>query len=91
MVGLVGSFNEWLSEYSKRKCRSFLWRARAAMKKKKEKKKRSGGGGGGGIARHRANKFQYDPWSYALNFDDGIGKAERADAVLVYVFWVKPK
>ncbi|KAI6675092.1 hypothetical protein NL676_002998 [Syzygium grande] len=42
MVGLVRSFKEWLSEYGKRKCKSFLQRARAAMKKKK----RSGGGGG---------------------------------------------
>ncbi|KAI6675084.1 hypothetical protein NL676_002990 [Syzygium grande] len=42
MVGLVRSFKEWLSEYGKRKCKSFLQRARATMKKKK----RSSGGGG---------------------------------------------
>lgn len=37
---------------------------------------RSGGGGGGGV---RAGKFQYDPLSYAMNFDEGsrqIGELE---------------
>ncbi|KAK3431561.1 hypothetical protein EUGRSUZ_E03362 [Eucalyptus grandis] len=90
MVGLVGSFHEWLTEYGKRKWRSYLWRARAAMKNKNKKKQRSGNSSGGG-GKNRVNKFQYDPWSYALNFDDGIGRIERADAVFVYVLWVKPE
>ncbi|OVA13195.1 hypothetical protein BVC80_757g10 [Macleaya cordata] len=40
-------------------CRSLFWKTRAALKKavKNESKKRL--------------KFQYDPSSYALNFDDG--------------------
>ncbi|KAF8029879.1 hypothetical protein BT93_E2333 [Corymbia citriodora subsp. variegata] len=86
MVGLVGSFNEWLREYGMRKCRSFLWRARATMTKTKKKKKQRSSSS---VGKRRVNKFQYDPWSYALNFDDGIGEIERADAVLVYVLWVK--
>ncbi|KAI6705050.1 hypothetical protein NL676_008012 [Syzygium grande] len=85
MVGLAGSFHEWLGEYGKRKCRGFLRRASAAIKKKQRRIIGVGVGGGG---ERRVNKFRYDPWSYALNFDDGVGKAERADAVLVFVLWV---
>ncbi|WCJ26977.1 hypothetical protein M5689_008753 [Euphorbia peplus] len=45
---------------SKKQCKSLFWRARAAVKKAV---KNSGG--------KNNVKFQYDPSSYALNFDDG--------------------
>ncbi|PIA26504.1 hypothetical protein AQUCO_09200010v1 [Aquilegia coerulea] len=50
---------KWVNEYHKKQCRRVLWRLRAAMKKvvKNGSKKRV--------------KFEYDPSSYALNFDDG--------------------
>ncbi|KAI3971955.1 hypothetical protein MKX01_030156 [Papaver californicum] len=67
-------------------CRSLFFRTRATLKKaviKNEKGKRL--------------KFQYDPSSYALNFDDGLRK--EADNQIIgscneinstfYVLWVK--
>ncbi|GER36486.1 NHL domain-containing protein [Striga asiatica] len=44
----------------KKDCRSLIWRIRAAVKKAMKM----------GIKRRHFN-FQYDPHSYALNFDDG--------------------
>lgn len=58
-MGLVGSL-EWVNRYGKRQCRSLFWRVRAALKKAVK----NGG--------KQQFKFQYDPSSYALNFDDGI-------------------
>lgn len=55
---------------SKKHCRSFFWRMRAATKRaiKKGRKKRI--------------NFQYDPWSYALNFDDGYPR--ETDVVTLF-------
>ncbi|XAR66421.1 hypothetical protein NMG60_11012654 [Bertholletia excelsa] len=57
-MGFVGSL-ERVNRYSRRQCRSLFWRIRAAVKKAAK-----------GSGRRRL-KFRYDPWSYALNFDDG--------------------
>lgn len=59
----------WTKRRKKKKhCNNggLLWRMRAAVKK-------AVNGGG-----RRQAKFQYDPSSYALNFDDGVGDDERA-------------
>ncbi|KAK7412298.1 hypothetical protein VNO78_03751 [Psophocarpus tetragonolobus] len=63
-MGLVERF-EWVNGYSKRRCRSLFWRVRAALKKalKNRGKQRL--------------KFQYDPSSYALNFDDTSSAANK--------------
>ncbi|KAK7327935.1 hypothetical protein VNO77_22028 [Canavalia gladiata] len=50
---------EWVNAYGKKRCRSLFWRMRAAVKKALK----NGG--------KQQLKFQYDPSSYALNFDDG--------------------
>ncbi|KAK7302732.1 hypothetical protein RJT34_13628 [Clitoria ternatea] len=50
---------EWVNAYGKKRCRSLFWRMRAALKKAMK----NGG--------KQQLKFQYDPSSYALNFDDG--------------------
>ncbi|GAB4831270.1 hypothetical protein Ancab_005283 [Ancistrocladus abbreviatus] len=60
-MGLAGRF-AWANTYSKKQCRSLFWRVRAAVKKAVK----------GGGKQHP--NFQYDPSSYALNFDDGGGK-----------------
>ncbi|CAH9133728.1 unnamed protein product [Cuscuta epithymum] len=62
------------TERTKKKQCCFLRRMRAAVKK--AVKNWCGGG-----RRRRQVKFQYDPWSYALNFDDGFGDEERANAI----------
>lgn len=67
MDGLVRSFL-WVNNYSKKQCKCLFGRMRAAMKKL-------------GVKNKRQVKFQYDPSSYALNFDDGnfdLGERERA-------------
>lgn len=51
---------EWVNAYGKKRCRSLFWRMRAAIKKALK----NGGG-------KNQLKFQYDPSSYALNFDEG--------------------
>ncbi|OAY79174.1 hypothetical protein ACMD2_00089 [Ananas comosus] len=38
-----------------------------------------GGGGGDGFARFGSGRFQYDPLSYALNFDEGHGWSPEGD------------
>uniref|UniRef100_A0A1J3CJ18 Uncharacterized protein n=2 Tax=Noccaea caerulescens TaxID=107243 RepID=A0A1J3CJ18_NOCCA len=55
-------------------------RVKAAVKKKKKKQ----------------TMFQYDPWSYALNFDDGgekpqrlSGDCKRCKITLIYVVSLK--
>lgn len=81
---------EWVNAYGKKRCRSLFWRVRAALKKALKN---------GGKQRL---KFQYDPSSYALNFDDGCCAAKKfiGDArlmeltdihnnTLVYVLWIK--
>ncbi|ESR62512.1 hypothetical protein CICLE_v10017305mg [Citrus x clementina] len=57
-MGLMRSL-EWVNSYGQRKCRSLFWRVRAALKNAVK----TGG--------KQHFKFQYDPSSYALNFDDG--------------------
>ncbi|KAJ7968494.1 putative Glucose-fructose oxidoreductase domain-containing protein 2 [Quillaja saponaria] len=57
-MGFLGRL-EWMNAYSKKHCRSLFWRVRAAVKKAVK----NGG--------KQKIKFQYDPSSYALNFDDG--------------------
>ncbi|KAE9595006.1 hypothetical protein Lal_00041153 [Lupinus albus] len=67
-MGLLGNF-EWVNAYGKKRCKSLFWRMRATVKKafkKCDKKKQL--------------KFQYDPSSYALNFDDGCSHFDIRDA-----------
>ncbi|MCD7466156.1 hypothetical protein HAX54_002585 [Datura stramonium] len=71
MGGFVRSFL-WVTNYSKKQCKCLFGRMRAAVKKLAVK---SNG------ENRRQVKFQYDPSSYALNFDDGnfdLGDRERA-------------
>ncbi|OMO76519.1 hypothetical protein CCACVL1_15618 [Corchorus capsularis] len=51
---------EWVNSYGKKHCRSLFWRVKAALKKAVKNSKSK-----------QQFKFQYDPSSYALNFDDG--------------------
>ncbi|XVE87978.1 hypothetical protein DITRI_Ditri19aG0031400 [Diplodiscus trichospermus] len=57
-MDLIGRL-ECVNAYGKRQCRSLFWRMKAALKK-----------AGKSRSQHHFN-FQYDPSSYALNFDDG--------------------
>lgn len=61
---------EWANAYGKKHCRSLFWRMRAAVKRtlKNGKKQRL--------------KFQYDPSSYALNFDDGGSRSHLRDTTV---------
>ncbi|KAL9687774.1 hypothetical protein QQ045_032181 [Rhodiola kirilowii] len=88
---------EWVSAYSRRHCRSLFFKTRAALKKAMKNNRCRG---------KDQLRFQYDPSSYALNFDDGcchLGEDfKRFDLrschsvknggglVLVIVFWVNP-
>ncbi|XVF25863.1 hypothetical protein REPUB_Repub13aG0250400 [Reevesia pubescens] len=83
---------EWVNNYGKKQCRSLFWRVKAAFKK--AVKSRS----------TQQFKFQYDPSSYALNFDDGCSHSgvgvntielvrfqdcsECKNIIWVYVLWV---
>lgn len=95
---------EWMSAYSKRRCRRLFFRTRAALKK--------GMKNNGWCKGKEELTFQYDPSSYALNFDDGCcnlysgdedsksrsfelpscchGGKTRSGLVLVIVLWVNP-
>ncbi|CAF2108228.1 uncharacterized protein LOC106405091 [Brassica napus] len=61
--------------------KKMLRRVKEAVKKTKKKKKQT--------------MFQYDPWSYALNFDDGgetqrfSGDCKHCKITLIYVVSVK--
>ena len=93
-MGFLGSV-EWMNAYGKKRCKNLFWKVRAAVKKALK----NGG--------KQHIKFQYDPSSYALNFDDGcVGdvtkkffKDERFEEIpdvnntttWVYVLWVKTK
>ncbi|XVE51281.1 hypothetical protein DITRI_Ditri02bG0027300 [Diplodiscus trichospermus] len=84
---------EWVNSYGKKQCRSTFWRVKAAWKKAVKSR------------RKQPLKFQYDPSSYALNFDDGccqlgVGAntidlarfqccSECKNMIWVYVVWVK--
>ncbi|KAG6776995.1 hypothetical protein POTOM_016792 [Populus tomentosa] len=92
-MGLIGSLG-CVNRYSKKQCMTLFWRLRAAVRKAV---KRNGG--------KKQFKFQYDPSSYALNFDDGccnLGASGYAvkhgnntiqdskQMLWVYVLWVEP-
>ncbi|PWA56900.1 hypothetical protein CTI12_AA413020 [Artemisia annua] len=59
---------EWMNTCSKKQCRSLFWRMRAAMKKAVKNKHTFFVALYGGTKKQF--NFQYDPSSYALNFDD---------------------
>ncbi|OIW04795.1 hypothetical protein TanjilG_16151 [Lupinus angustifolius] len=67
-MGLLGNF-EWVNAYGKKRCKSLFWRMRATMKKTFKK-----------CGKKKQIKFQYDPSSYALNFDDGCSHFDIQDA-----------
>ncbi|CAN6689879.1 unnamed protein product [Malus baccata var. baccata] len=67
-MGLVGKL-VWVNASSRKHCRSLFWRVRAALRKAI---KNSG--------KQRLRTFQYDPSSYALNFDDGSWKSGEGGA-----------
>uniref|UniRef100_A0A7N0TJW8 Uncharacterized protein n=1 Tax=Kalanchoe fedtschenkoi TaxID=63787 RepID=A0A7N0TJW8_KALFE len=83
----------WVSAYSRSQCRRLFFRARAALKRALKSN---------GCRGRDQLRFQYDPWSYALNFDDGCSDFRRLElrscragrsgggAVLVIVLWVNP-
>ncbi|KAJ9136212.1 hypothetical protein P3X46_033311 [Hevea brasiliensis] len=88
-MGLIGSL-EWKNSFCKKQCKSLFWRVKAAVKKAVK----NGG-------KQQVN-FQYDPSSYALNFDDGCyhigggryevkpGKSQDGNKTIwVYVLWVE--
>ncbi|PIN19747.1 hypothetical protein CDL12_07571 [Handroanthus impetiginosus] len=90
-MGFVTSFG-WLQSQGKKQCRSLLWRIRSAMKRTVKNGSK------------QKFKFQYDPHSYALNFDDGCLQemAERGSElqqvksedtseiiIWIYVLWVE--
>ncbi|KVH89570.1 hypothetical protein Ccrd_008437 [Cynara cardunculus var. scolymus] len=58
----------WRNTCSKKQCRSLFWRMRAAMKKAVKNQTFLVAFYGG---QKRHFNYQYDPSSYALNFDDG--------------------
>ncbi|GJY63430.1 hypothetical protein Tco_0688360 [Tanacetum coccineum] len=68
-MGVMGKF-EWMNTCSKKQCRSLFWRMKAAMKKAVKNKHTFLVALYGGGTKKQFN-FQYDPSSYALNFDDG--------------------
>ncbi|KAK1304750.1 hypothetical protein QJS10_CPB11g02337 [Acorus calamus] len=53
--------NVMLVEKGKRRLRSLFWRVRAELKRQQKARARS----------KKRFSFNYDPLSYALNFDDG--------------------
>lgn len=77
---------ERMNAYGKKQCLNLFWRVRAALKKAIKN----------GSNRQLKLKFQYDPSSYALNFDDGLTKYELQhcanvynSAMRAYVLWGK--
>ncbi|GFP96349.1 hypothetical protein PHJA_001779000 [Phtheirospermum japonicum] len=58
-MGLIKGLG-WIQSVGKKQCRSLYWRIRAEIKK---------------VVKNGSKqqvKFQYDPYSYSLNFDDGF-------------------
>ncbi|XVF40555.1 hypothetical protein PTKIN_Ptkin01aG0123100 [Pterospermum kingtungense] len=80
---------EWVNSYGKKQCRSLFWRVKSSLRKAVKSRSK------------QQFKFQYDPSSYALNFDDGCVGANAMDPapfqdcseskniMWVYVLWVK--
>ncbi|KAJ1395985.1 hypothetical protein SESBI_32954 [Sesbania bispinosa] len=62
---------EWVNAYGKKRYRSLFWRMRAAVKRAFKN----------GGKKHA--KFQYDPSSYALNFDDGCLHLKNAAKIFI--------
>ncbi|KAF7120516.1 hypothetical protein RHSIM_Rhsim13G0175900 [Rhododendron simsii] len=82
-MGLVGRLI-WVNDYGKKQCKSLFWRMRAAVVKKKAGKKQCQckslfGRMRATVAGKKQCKFQYDPWSYALNFDDGGNRSSSSN------------
>nr|XP_009776506.1 PREDICTED: uncharacterized protein LOC104226257 [Nicotiana sylvestris] len=71
MGGFVRSFL-WINNYSKKQCKCLFGRMRAAVKKAVMNNGES----------KRQVKFQYDPLSYALNFDDGNFNLGMRESIL---------
>ncbi|KAK3033460.1 hypothetical protein RJ639_033064 [Escallonia herrerae] len=71
-MGLVGCL-VWVNSCTKKQCRSLLCRMRAVVKAAA----RNGG--------KRQFRFQYDPSSYALNFDDSVRHAATAKQELAHI------
>lgn len=63
-MGIVGRL-VWTNTYRRKQFRSLVWRIRAALKRAIK----NGG--------KQQLRFQYDPYSYALNFDDGCCRLEH--------------
>ncbi|KAG4129299.1 hypothetical protein ERO13_D09G071200v2 [Gossypium hirsutum] len=63
-VDFIGTL-DWVNSYGKKQCKSLFWRAKAALKKTVKNHKRK-----------QQCIFQYDPSSYALNFDDGCCRSD---------------
>ncbi|XP_054804289.1 uncharacterized protein LOC129307377 [Prosopis cineraria] len=59
-MGFMGNL-EWGNYFGKKRCKSLFWRLRAKLKKALNH----------GATHKKQLRFQYDPSSYALNFDDG--------------------
>ncbi|KAL3522223.1 hypothetical protein ACH5RR_015057 [Cinchona calisaya] len=71
MMGLAANLS-WVNTYTKKHCRRLFLKMRAAVKNVVK----NGG--------KQQLKFQYDPSSYALNFDDGCYElGEKTKAVFV--------
>ncbi|XP_043725461.1 uncharacterized protein LOC122672018 [Telopea speciosissima] len=54
------------------------------FKKNNDEKGGDGGGCGGGVGLNNKGKFQYDPLSYALNFDEGPAQSDYPDKDSLY-------
>ncbi|CAJ2648699.1 hypothetical protein L195_g039381 [Trifolium pratense] len=67
-MGLLENL-EWVNVYGKKRCRSLFWRMRAAVKRALKN------------GNNQKLKFQYDPSSYALNFDDGCSYSHLRDTL----------
>ncbi|PWA61140.1 hypothetical protein CTI12_AA377180 [Artemisia annua] len=74
---------EWMNTCSKKQCRSLFWRMRAAMKKAVKNKHTFFVALYGGTKKQF--NFQYDPSSYALNFDDGTHDQHHHDHYFFHV------
>ncbi|KAL1289254.1 hypothetical protein HN51_057792 [Arachis hypogaea] len=74
-MGLLANLDEWVNGFGKKRCRSLFWRMRSAVKK--AFKNNNGG--------KKQIKFQYDPSSYALNFDDGTCHHLIRDAAKMFM------
>ncbi|KAI9121031.1 hypothetical protein QN277_020163 [Acacia crassicarpa] len=63
-MGFMGSL-EWPNYFDKKRCKTLFFRLRAKLKKALKDS------GASSSHKKKQLRFQYDPSSYALNFDDG--------------------